>query len=63
MEHNFQIDGSTKFGTAGGTLLIFFLNVSSAEMGKTVVLASIGAVVSFSVSLLLKLVVSKFRKK
>lgn len=63
MDHNFQVDGNTKAGTIGGTLLIFFLNVSTAEVGKTVILAAIGAVVSFSVSLILKIAVKRFRKK
>ena len=63
MDHNFQVHGSTKAGTAGGTLLILFINLSSAEIWKTVVLAAIGAVVSFGVSLLLKIIVQRIRKK
>lgn len=63
MEHNFQVDGTTKFGTVVGTLLIFFVNLSSSEILKTIVLAAIGAIVSFGVSLLLKLIVAKIRKK
>ncbi|MDQ6755693.1 MAG: hypothetical protein M3004_02045 [Bacteroidota bacterium] len=45
---------STKAGTFGGTLLVFFLQIHSSELLKTAVLASIGAVVSFSVSMLLR---------
>jgi hypothetical protein len=63
MDHNIQVDGSTKAGTVGGTLLILFINLSNAEVLKTVVLAAIGALVSFSVSMLLKIVVKRIRKK
>lgn len=44
----------TVFGTVGGTLLSIFANVDVGDIAKTVVLAIVGAVVSFSVSLLLK---------
>lgn len=51
---------SMKAGTAGGILFVL-LHVSSQEMMKTAVLASIGAAVSFTVSLLLKVIVKKIR--
>jgi hypothetical protein len=51
-----------KAGTAGG-LLFVLLNVTSAELLKTAVLASIGAAVSFTVSLVLKMIVRKMRRK
>ena len=57
-----QGNGSMKAGTAGG-LLFVLLNVTSAELLKTAVLASIGATVSFTVSLVLKLIVRKIRGK
>lgn len=49
----------TKHGTASGTLLIILANISSADIIKTIVLAAIGAVVSFVVSLLLKQLMKK----
>jgi len=54
MDQNFEIDGSTKAGTAGGTLLILFVHLTTGEILKTILLAFIGAVVSFLVSLILK---------
>jgi mannitol-specific phosphotransferase system IIBC component len=44
----------TKMGTAGGTLMIILANITTGDVLKTVVLAALGAVVSFGVSLLLK---------
>lgn len=41
-------------GTASGTLLSIAPNIFSEDILKTVILAVIGAVVSFTVSLLLK---------
>lgn len=54
MEPLFNADGHTKAGTAGGTLLAVLLQVSGGEVVKTIVLAAIGAAVSFMVSLALK---------
>lgn len=56
-----QANGSMKAGTAGG-LLFVLLNVSGAEVVKTALLASIGAVVSFTVSMLLKTLMKKMKK-
>jgi hypothetical protein len=47
----------TRMGTAGGTLLTVIVNISSGDLTRTVVLATIGAVVSFSISLLLKIII------
>ncbi|MEO7264586.1 MAG: hypothetical protein ABIW38_06710 [Ferruginibacter sp.] len=63
MDQHIQIDGSTKAGTIGGTLLILFINVSSAEIGKTMVMAGVGAIVSFSVSMVLRRIVRYIQKK
>lgn len=52
----------TKAGTVGGTLLTVFYNIRSEDVIKTIVLAGVGAVVSFVVSLLLKRIVKYFRK-
>ena len=50
---------TTKTGTIGGTLLTVFFNISSADILKTIILASIGAIVSFVVSLILKSIFKK----
>ena len=54
MSNHQHIGGGTIAGTVSGTALTVIANVGSADIFKTVVLAAIGAVVSFSVSLLLK---------
>jgi hypothetical protein len=55
-------EGPIKAGTAGGILLVL-LNISSQEILKTAVLATIGSVVSFTVSLLFKAIVKKLRNR
>ncbi|WP_225738102.1 hypothetical protein [Flavobacterium sp. PL002] len=50
---------STKVNTAGGTLLSLVPHLHSEDVLKTVVLAFVGAVVSFTVSLLLKIIMKK----
>ena len=55
-------DNSTIAGTVGGTLLTILVNINSADLLKTVILASLGAVVSFGVTLLLKVLIKRFRK-
>ena len=52
----------TLMGTAGGTFLSVVPNLDSEDVLKTVVLASIGAVVSFIVSLALKYLIKKHKK-
>ncbi|MBS1744082.1 MAG: hypothetical protein JST81_13705 [Bacteroidetes bacterium] len=59
---NQVFDNNTKAGTAGGTLLIVLLNIRSEDLLKTAVLAAVGAVVSFCVTLALKLVIKHLRK-
>jgi mannitol-specific phosphotransferase system IIBC component len=60
MEHLF--DNTTKAGTAAGTMLTILVNISSADLLKTAVLAAIGAAVSFVVTLLLKALVRYLHK-
>jgi hypothetical protein len=48
-----------KAGTFGGFALSVIPNITSADVLKTIVLAIIGAVVSFGVTLLLKQLTSK----
>lgn len=49
-------------GTARGTFLSMIPNLSSDDIAKTIILAAIGAVVSFTISLLLKKLNKKHRK-
>lgn len=55
-------DNSTKAGTVGGTLLTIFVNIKSQDLLKTGILAAVGAVVSFSVTLLLKFLIKRLKK-
>ncbi|MBK6984713.1 MAG: hypothetical protein IPL10_14035 [Bacteroidetes bacterium] len=59
--HN-NIESGTILGTVSGTVLTVAVNVGSSDILKTVILASLGAVVSFSVSLLLKWLVKKIKE-
>jgi hypothetical protein len=49
----------SKIGTAGGTLTILFLHIRNNDIVKTIVMAAIGATVSFVVSQVLKWVIKK----
>jgi hypothetical protein len=53
---------SAVIGTAGGTFLSVLPNIHSADILRTVVLATIGAVVSFAISFLLKTILKHFKK-
>jgi hypothetical protein len=55
-------DGSTRAGTAGGTLLVL-LQLMPGDIMKTMLLAFIGAVVSFGTSLVLNWFVKWWRKR
>ncbi len=50
-------------GTVGGTLLTIFANIHSEDLVKTVLLACVGAIVSFTISLGLKWLARRFRSK
>ncbi|MFA9195939.1 hypothetical protein AAGV33_16140 [Flavobacterium sp. FBOR7N2.3] len=52
----------TLMGTAGGTFLSMIPNIQSEDIVKTAVLATVGAVVSFMISLLLKSLNKKHKK-
>lgn len=64
--HNMLHD-STTFGTLGGTVLTLITLPPSANVSMTIILATIGALTSFGVSLLLKAlwkyITVKFKKK
>jgi hypothetical protein len=59
--HN-NIESGTILGTVSGTVLTVAVNVGSSDILKTVILASLGAVVSFSVSLLLKYLAKRLKE-
>ena len=49
-------------GTAGGTFLSVFPNLHSEDILKTIILAALGAIVSFVISMLLKYLIKKHKK-
>jgi hypothetical protein len=53
---------STLVGTAGGTFLSIVPNILSEDVVKTIILAAVGAIVSFMISLLLKYLTKKHKK-
>lgn len=59
---NQVFDSTTKRGTAGGTLLTILGNITSDDIIKTAILAAVGAVVSFGVTVLLKLLIKRLKK-
>jgi hypothetical protein len=56
------MDNKTLMGTAGGTFLSIAPNLSSDDVAKTVILATVGAIVSYTISLLLKSINGKHKK-
>lgn len=60
---NVQTDHTTVKGTIGGTLLTLFATIDVQDYAKTIILASVGAIVSFIVSKFLKWCWDKLRKK
>lgn len=58
-----ETSGSTKMGTAGGTLLVVLMNITAGELVKTSVLAAVGAIVSYGVSNVVKHVFKRVMKK
>lgn len=55
-----RTDFSLRIGTASGTLLSVAPNLLSADIARTIILAAVGATVSFIVSYVLNLI---FRRK
>jgi mannitol-specific phosphotransferase system IIBC component len=55
-------DNTTKAGTASGTLLTILANINSEDLIKTALLAAVGALVSFSVTIALKALAKTFNK-
>jgi len=52
---------TTLLGTVSGTALTVAVNISSQDYIKTAILATVGAIVSFAVTLLLKWLVKKWK--
>ena len=61
MHHYFY--NTTKAGTAGGTLLTIFANISHDDILKTAILAAVGALVSFTITIFLKSLIQRIKKK
>jgi hypothetical protein len=57
-----QVSNPTLIGTAGGTFLSIVPNLHSEDVLKTVLLATIGAIVSFGISMVLKFFIKKHKK-
>ena len=53
----------TKAGTIGGTLLSVALTIDGSDFMRTAVLAAVGAIVSFSVSVFLKWMIRAIGRK
>ncbi|MFE3866990.1 hypothetical protein ACFX5E_02760 [Flavobacterium sp. LS2P90] len=49
-------------GTVGGTFLSVVPNLHSEDVLKTVLLAAVGAIVSFGISMMLKFVIKKYKR-
>jgi mannitol-specific phosphotransferase system IIBC component len=62
MSANQHIEGGTIMDTVSGTVLTVVMNIGSSDIIKTVVLAALGAVVSFFVSVLLKWLFKKLKR-
>lgn len=57
-----QSSDATAVGTIGGTFLSILPNLHSEDVLKTIILATIGAIVSFILSLVLKNLIKKHKK-
>ena len=57
-----EVSTSLKTGTAAGTILSILPNLSSQDIVKTIILAAIGALVSFAITLIIK-TLTKVRKR
>ena len=62
METGIGSDGHTGAGIAGGTALVL-LNLTTLQLVETILLAVLGATVSFTTSVALKWVVRRLRGK
>lgn len=56
------VDNSTKLSTALGAILTIFVNIEKGDIVKTMVLAVVGGMTSFTISLILKNLIKKINK-
>jgi hypothetical protein len=63
MNTGFPSDGNIKSGTIGGTMLVLLMQLTSAEVVKTALLAAVGAAVSFIVSMVMKWLLRRLKKR
>lgn len=56
------VDNSTKLSTVVGTMLTIFVNIEKEDLIKTILLAGIGGITSFTASLILKNLIKKINK-
>lgn len=61
MSNTHHIGGNTILGTVSGTALTVVVNIGSQDIVRTVILAAIGAVVSFCVSVCMKRLMKSFK--
>lgn len=57
-----QIHTGTKAGTLSGTIISFARSVGPSDLIRTIVLETVGSIVSFTISLLLKWFARAWRK-
>lgn len=62
MSTHTHIEHVTILGTVSGTALTVVVNIGSSDIIKTVILAAIGAVVSFGVSVGLKWLTKRLKR-
>ena len=53
----------TRAGTFGGTLVVLLLRISGNELIQTAVFSAVGAAVSFTVSVLIRWLLQKIKRK
>jgi hypothetical protein len=53
---------TTRTGTIGGTLTIVLANIHAGDLIKTIVLSTIGALISYGTSLLMKWLTGRRKK-
>jgi hypothetical protein len=63
MSDNFHTDTHTRTGTIGGTVGVILVNIFQYDVVRTIGLATLGATVSFFVSLGWKYLVSHSKKR
>ena len=63
MEFHYPPDMNTRAGTVGGLTLVLLIKLDASMLVETVIVACIGAVVSFSVSVLLKWMIRKVKSR